>query len=579
MRKPLKIHNALISVYDKTGVVELARALHEELGIELISTGGTAATLRQAGLPVRLVEEITGSPEMLDGRVKTLHPRIHAAILADRDRPEHMRQLAELAIEPIDMVVVSLYPFREVVARPDCSMQEAIEMIDIGGPCLLRAAAKNHQNVVVLPDLDLAPAVLEELRRTGDVTPQTRRRLAAVAFALTTRYDRAISEYLTVEQSALPAACCLWLKRVAWTRYGENPGQAGAVYVDPDGPSVGPSLLTGQQVADCGPPGSSAAAAEVEMSFNNYLDATAALELCAELARAASSSDLQGRSEAPRVSAAGPSPQPAVCCIIKHSNPCGVAVDTDRFEAYRKAYLGDPNAAMGGILAVSFEVDVDFAQTVMETYQRWGKDAAAGGFFVEVWVAPAFQPEAIGVIRARREWGKRVRLVSVGDLSGPPDPRALDLRPIAGGLLLQTKDLLGLDEGSWRVATRRPPTQTELADLRLAWLICKHTRSNAITICRDGMLIGNGVGQMSRVMSCRIATWLAHENGHAGQLKGAAAASDAFFPFADGPAILADAGVTALIQPGGSKRDPEVIRACDDRGLTMILTGARHFRH
>jgi phosphoribosylaminoimidazolecarboxamide formyltransferase/IMP cyclohydrolase len=248
-------------------------------------------------------------------------------------------------------------------------------------------------------------------------------------------------------------------------------------------------------------------------------------------------------------------------------------------EAYRSAYLGDPNAAMGGILACTFDIDSQFARTVMETYQRWGKEAGAGGFFVEVWIAPSFTEDAIGVIRTAKKWGERVRLLSVDAMHEPPDESALDYKSITGGMLVQARDVIGLNEDQWKVATKRPPTDSEMADLRLAWLICKHTKSNAITVCRDGMLIGNGAGQMSRVMSCRIATWLAKENGHAARLHGAAAASDAFFPFPDGPNMLMDAGVTAIIQPGGSKRDGETIAACDERDIAMVLTGTRHFKH
>jgi phosphoribosylaminoimidazolecarboxamide formyltransferase/IMP cyclohydrolase len=295
------------------------------------------------------------------------------------------------------------------------------------------------------------------------------------------------------------------------------------------------------------------------MSYNNYADASAAQELCAELTRA--------------------KPGNAIVCFVKHTNACGVAVDADPVEAYRRAYLGDPNAAMGGILAVNFAVTPRFAEAAMETYQRWGKAAGAGGFFVEVWLAPAFDDPAVQVIRTKKEWGQRVRLLAVGDMGTPPDPNELDYKRIAGGMLVQTRDLVGLNEEQWKVVTKRPPTEAEMSDLRLAWLVCKHTKSNAITICRDGMLLGNGAGQMSRVMSCRIATWLAQENGHADQLRGAVAASDAFFPFRDGPDILMDAGVTAVIQPGGGKRDEDTVQACDERGSAMIFTGTRHFRH
>jgi phosphoribosylaminoimidazolecarboxamide formyltransferase/IMP cyclohydrolase len=285
-------------------------------------------------------------------------------------------------------------------------------------------------------------------------------------------------------------------------------------------------------------------------------------------------------------------PTCASVCFIKHTNACGVAVDPDPIEAYRRAYLGDPNAAMGGILAVNFNVDAEFATAVMQTYQRWGKplkeaghSAAPGAFFIEVWLAPSFDEEAVRIIRGevegkpRKAWGKRVRLLAIGDMSVEPDPGEMDFKRIAGGVLMQTRDLVGLNEDQWKVVTERRPTDAELDDLRLAWLICKHTKSNAITVCKDGMLLGNGAGQMSRVMSCRIATWLGKENGHDQQLKGAVAASDAFFPFRDGPDILTDAGVTAIIQPGGSKRDQDTIAACNERGLAMIFTGTRHFKH
>jgi len=571
MSESLKIRRALISVYDKTGIVEFARALHDEFGIELISTGGTAKVLKKASLPVTLVEEITGFPEMLDGRVKTLHPKIHAAILADRDNPEHMRQLAQQGIEPIDMVVVNLYPFEQTIAKPGCTFDEAIEMIDIGGPCLLRAAAKNCRHVALVPGLVALDEAIEVLRRSGGLFPkQDRRDFAAWAFEVTSRYDHIVAAFLRRElpiTGRLPAFLDWRLRRGTGTRYGENPHQTAGRYFEEgtiaDHPLMRPYAL--------GP--------ERSLSYNNLVDASAALDLCAELTRA-------------RIGL-------KTCCFIKHTNACGVAVAADPLEAYRKAYLGDPNAAMGGILAVSFNVDAPFAETVTETYARWGRAAGAGGFFVEVWLAPSFTADAAAIICGtcdapkakpvpgetgadrppKKDWGKRVRLLAVGDMTTPPDPNELDFKRIAGGMLMQTRDLVGLNEEQWQVATQRQPTETELNDLRLAWLICKHTKSNAITICRDGMLIGNGAGQMSRVMSCRIATWLAKENGHAESLKGAAAASDAFFPFRDGPDILIDAGVTALIQPGGSKRDAEVIDACNARGVAMILAGTRHFKH
>jgi len=552
MANSLNIRRALISVYDKTGVVEFARTLHDEFGIEIISTGGTAEVLKKAGIPVTLVEDITGCPEMLDGRVKTLHPKIHAAILADRDSPEHMRQLAEQGIEPIDMVVVNLYPFEQTIAKPGCTFEEAIEMIDIGGPCLLRAAAKNCRHVAAVTDSGAYAGTLMALRehwlvgRETDLVSSN----AARVFNETAFYDAQIARWLSQTSGWWPQHAPLWASNWGPVRYGENPHQR-ADLLSPHEEADELNLVFASE-----PDG-----ADVQplMSFNNYLDASAALELCAELTRA--------RTEL------------KTCCFIKHNNACGAAVDAEPLEAYRKAYLGDPSAAMGGILAVNFSVDVAFAGAVMETYACWGKAAGAGGFFVELWLAPSFDENAVEVIRTKKDWGKRVRLLDVGDMSISPDPSEMDFKRIAGGMLMQTRDLVGLNEEQWKAVTKRTPTAAEMDDLRLAWLVCKHTKSNAVTICRDGMLIGNGAGQMSRVMSCRIATWLAQENGHADQLKGTGAASDAFFPFRDGPDILLDAGVTALIQPGGSKRDADTIAACDERGVAMIFTGTRHFKH
>ncbi|MFQ5590275.1 MAG: bifunctional phosphoribosylaminoimidazolecarboxamide formyltransferase/IMP cyclohydrolase [Phycisphaerae bacterium] len=555
--RPIK--RAVISTYDKTGVPDLARALVEEFGIEIISTGGTARLLNKSGVPVTPVESVTGFREMLDGRVKTLHPRIHAAILADRDNPEHMRQLEENGIPPIDMVVVNLYPFEQAVAETGCSFERAIEMIDIGGPCLLRAAAKNHRHVVVIPDVDTGRRVLEAMR-CGEVSSQVRLEAAHRAYELTGLYDDAISEWLGRRPAASRTARRhIRLLRLAGLRYGENPHQEADVYRVLGESSDEPTLA---QLDD-------QLAASAAMSFNNYLDGAAALELCKELYRGFS----------PAGSTADGEPQLATCVFVKHTNPCGVGIAGDALEAYRCAYLGDANAAMGGILACSFEVDHDFALAVMETYSRWGRGAGAGGFFVEVWIAPGFSEAALEVIRTSREWGKRVRLLSVGRLGRLPDPKLGDYRGITGGMLVQTRDSVGLNDDDWQVVTRRSPTDSEMVNLRLAWLVCKHTKSNAVTICSDNMLIGNGGGQTSRVMSCRIATWLAKDNGHTERLTGAAAASDAFFPFADGPSLLMDAGVTAIIQPGGSKRDDDTIKACDDRGATMVFTGMRHFKH
>ncbi len=564
-----RIKRALISVYDKTGLIEFARALVDEFGVEIISTGGTAKHLKENGIPVTLVEEITGFPEMLDGRVKTLHPKIHAAILADRDNPEHMRQLKEQGIEPIDMVVVNLYPFEKTVADPNCTFEQAIEMIDIGGPCMLRAAAKNHKHVIPVIRSDSMSYVLDEIRESGDLSPSGRTVLASVVYETTSAYDDEVDLYLTRRWTKMRCGSespksdesnvgkvfdseyrHIRLRSSRNLRYGENPQQSASLYgLDDD--------------RDCTIVGASYETEGVEFSSNNFLDADAALQLCRELVCGVMSHHSRHN-----------------CVFIKHTNACGVGVHADPIESYRRAYVGDPNAAMGGILACGFPVTPPFAEAVMESYDRWGKACGAGGFFIEVWVAPFFDEESVQLIRNHKKtWGSKVRLLSVGDMNAPSDPNALDYRRIAGGMLVQTSDAVGLNEDQWNVVTKRTPTDAEMADLRLAWLVAKHTKSNAISICKDGMLIGNGAGQMSRVMSCRIATWLARENRHEDKLMGSVAASDAFFPFPDGPNILMDAGVTAIIQPGGSKNDDKVIAACDERGAAMIFTGTRHFKH
>ncbi len=408
MPEPIKIRRALISVYDKTGIVEFARALHDEFGIELISTGGTAKVLKDAGLPVTLVEEITGSPEMLDGRVKTLHPKIHAAILADRDNPEHMRQLAEQGIAPIDMVVVNLYPFEKTIAKPSCTFDEAIEMIDIGGPCLLRAAAKNHRHVAIVTDPEYYEDTLRVLRgQSSEIeTPEDwRHRWAADTYSATSAYDAQVARWLSRQDrvAGWPWMEAFYARNWGPLRYGENPHQQGDLLemVDVEG-------------ASCLPAADATVGSDTELSFNNYTDASAALELCAELTRA--------------------DREIAACCFIKHTNACGAATGADLIEAYRRAYLGDPNAAMGGVLAVNFNVDAPFAGAVMETYHRWGKAAGAGGFFVEVWLAPSFDDDAVRFIRGevagkpQKDWGKRVRLLAVDDMTTPPDPAEMDFR-------------------------------------------------------------------------------------------------------------------------------------------------------
>jgi phosphoribosylaminoimidazolecarboxamide formyltransferase/IMP cyclohydrolase len=687
MSSPVRIRRALISVYDKTGVVEFGRALHDEFGVEIISTGGTAKVLTDAGVPVTLIETITGSPELLDGRVKTLHPRIFAAILADRDKPEHMRQLAEHGIDPIDMVVVNLYPFEKTVADPNCAFEQAMEMIDVGGVALLRAAGKNRRHVLSIHDPGEYEPILALLRKGLVAIPGPPIHETAFvgfgAFAVTSQYDAAIAAWLGKAAGSWPQPHVRWLMDWGPVRYGENPQQQAHLVGDSSGGGLMNLVYASAPQADL----ESFRDLQGRLSYNNYLDADAALGLCAELTRARNSlpglTSREGPSSAaprppvagatqhfdaaPQASEApqhfGTAPQASgaqrssgaghpiaataercrACVFVKHTNPCGVGVglamdasDSARIttridaeavaaqiEAYGKAYLSDPNAAMGGVLACNFPITAEFAAMVMETYDRFGKPlreaaarasgsgappgAAPGGFFVEVWIAPEFSDEAVSIIRGtagptrelpnppRKKWGESVRLLAVGDMSRPLTEDERVYRSIAGGMLAQTPDRVGLeDEPHWRVVTKRAPSERELADLRLAWLVCKHTKSNAVSIVRDGMLIGNGAGQMSRVMSCRVATWLARENGHLGDRPPAGllpeahrptvrsapvAASDAFFPFRDGVDVLLDAGVRAIIQPGGSKRDAEVIATCDERGAAMIFTGVRHFRH
>ncbi len=561
----LRISRALIAVYDKTGIADFARTLVDEFGVEILSTGGTARRLKDAGVPVTMVEEVTGFPEMLDGRVKTLHPMIHAAILADRDNPEHMKTLEKHGIRPIDMVVVNLYPFEKTIADPHCTFEQAIEMIDIGGPCMLRAAAKNHRHVVVVGDGRSLPAVLDRMRRTGGVDAAFRRQLAAETFTLTAGYDRAVSAWLRSPDGSAsagagspgptaaepPASLRMDLVRWQAARYGENPHQQGAVYRPADADESPEAAIPRARLLSSLPP-----------SFNNCVDGDAALSLVKELSRARLS----------RYAVA----------FIKHTNACGCAVGDDPVDTYRRAYLGDPIAAAGGVLCMNFPVTRQIADVVMNTFGTWGRAAGAAFFKLDVWIAPDFDEEAVRVITTpteKRKWGAECRLLAVGVMDAPPDAEEPDCRKIAGGLLAQTRDLVGLDEERWKVVTGCAPTETQMADLRFAWLVCKHTRSNAITVCRDGMLLGNGAGQMSRVKSCDLAIQLARENGHGERLAGAVAAGDAFFPVPDGPQKLIDAGITAIIQPGGGNRDAETVDLCNRAGVAMIMTGTRHFRH
>ncbi len=541
MKHPVR--RALISVYDKTGIEDFAAAL-ADMGVEIISSGGTARALKSAGVEVRYVQEWTGFPEMLGHRVVTLHPKVHGAILAVRDDAEHQKDIEKYGLEPIDLVCVSLYPFEDAIAKDDCTPDDAVEMIDIGGPTLIRSAAKNHKYVTVVTLADQYEQVLTDMRENeGEVTDNTRRNLARRAFSLTCHYDTIISRYLAgLTGEEFPEELSFSYNKGADLRYGENPHQKAAFYVSPQAnkePCIGRAKLLGGKA----------------ISYNNYFDANAALELVKEFT------------------------DPAVA-IIKHANPAGCAVDDDIVEAYRKAYFGDVNACMGGIVAVNRPINAELAGAITETYRRWGKDAGAGGFFAEIIIAPSFEEDALEIIRARKGWGKDVRLLETGAFDGSVNGEKF-LKYVVGGMLVQDRDQLSLNEDDWKVVTKRKPTESQMSDLRFAWLVCKHVKSNAIVLAKDRALLGAGTGQMSRVNSTRLAAQIARAYGGGGvaDTKGCVLASDAFFPFADSLDWAAEVGATAVIEPGGAKRDDEVIARADELDLAMIFTGARHFNH
>ncbi len=521
------VRRALLSVSDKTGLLELVRGL-AAWHVELISTGGTRKALADAGLAVRDVAEVTGFPEMLDGRVKTLHPRIHGGILAIRDNPEHVAILQKHDIQPIDLVVCNLYPFEETTARAGATHEVIIENIDIGGPSMVRSAAKNYHDVAIVTSPSQYAAVLDELKRNnGALSLATRERLAGAAFARTGAYDRAISAYFAKrsEEELFPTSLDLRLERRQALRYGENPHQQAAFYVEPDAPA------------------GSVARAEVlhgkELSYNNLLDLDSALNLVCEFR------------------------EPAAV-VIKHNNPCGAAIAATLVEAFRKAYEGDPQSAFGGILGFNREVDEATALQISEPNR-----------FVECIIAPGFTDAAFQVLTTRPTWKKNVRLLKTGPLdSHGPSSVGRDYRRVGGGLLVQDRDAGSDDFAQLKVVSKRAPTEAEMHDLRFTWLVCKHVKSNAIVLSKDGRVVGVGAGQMSRVDSVHLAVRKAGERS-----KGAVLASDAFFPFRDNVDEAARAGVTAIIQPGGSVRDADSIQACDEHGLAMVLTGIRHFRH
>ncbi|HYZ46608.1 MAG TPA: bifunctional phosphoribosylaminoimidazolecarboxamide formyltransferase/IMP cyclohydrolase [Actinomycetota bacterium] len=499
---------ALLSVADKTGIVGLARGL-VDAGYELVSSGGTAAALSDAGIPVISVTDVTEAPEMLDGRVKTLHPTIHGGILADRRKPSHMEQLGARGIAPIDLVVCNLYPFERTVARAGVTEDEAVEQIDIGGPAMVRAAAKNFHSVAVIVHPDHYGSVLKEIATTGEVSLETRRALATEAFEHTSSYDAAIASYLGGGAKA-PQGLLIRTGKLADLRYGENPHQQGALY----GP-LGAGIASAEQLGG------------KELSFNNLLDADAAWGLVCEL-------------------------EAAAAVIVKHSNPCGTALAGSLAEAHRKALACDPTSAFGGIVALNRTCDETTARSILEV-------------FTEVVVAPGFDDDALAAFASK----KSLRLLR----AQPPRPSEWSLRSISGGLLAQSFD--GPDPlTDARVVTGRHPSASQWEDLRFAWTVAKHTKSNAIVLARDGAAVGVGAGQMSRVEATELAARRAGDRA-----QGTACASDAFFPFRDGLDAAVAAGAAAVIQPGGSVRDAEVVAAADEHGIPMVFTGRRHFRH
>jgi len=517
------VKRALLSVSDKTGLIEFARALHQEFGIELLSTGGTARALRDGGLPVTDVSVVTGFPEMMDGRVKTLHPMVHGALLAQRDNPEHVAAMKQHGIQPIDLIVVNLYPFEKTVAKPGVTFEEAIENIDIGGPSMIRSAAKNHRWVLVVTSSDRYEKVLGDLREHGgSCCGKHRLKQAQRAFAHTAEYDSIISNYLATAGGIDSAGMVLNLHKALDLRYGENPHQKA-------------TLLVGNKPGEA----SVAFARQLhgkELSYINLLDADAALAAVKEF------------------------DSPAAC-VVKHATPCGISAADDLPSAFRKAYEGDPLAAFGGIVALNKPVDLETASTITSIDK-----------LLEVIVAPAYDPDALKLLRDR--W-KNVRLLEVGPVEpGRVDANEFHMHKIVGGFLVQQRDRVGFDPAAAKTVSQRKPTAAEMADLKLAWLACKHVKSNAIVLARDGMTVGIGGGQVDRVGAARIAITKAGDRA-----RGSVAASDAFFPFPDGPQLLLDAGVTAIIHPGGSVRDQETLEVVDRAKAAMVLTGQRHFRH
>ena len=540
----MKVRRALVSVHDKTGVVEFAGSL-AALGVEILSTGGTATLLRKSGVPVRDVSDVTGFPEMLDGRVKTLHPKIHGGILARRDAAADVDALEKHGILPIDLVVVALYPFEATVARSSVTLAEALEQIDVGGPAMVRAAAKNHASVGVVTDPSQYPRVLDELRVNGGALSEaTRARLAQEAFRRTAEYDAAIASYLSSEgvstapsetapridsaggagarTEKFPAVLRIDAERRLGLRYGENPHQAAAFYTPLDGPRLGLAAMTQLH----GP----------ELGYNNALDFSAALALVLEF------------------------DEPAAV-VVKHTNPCGVALGATVGEAMTRAKASDPVSIYGGVVGVNRAVDMGVVE-------------ALAGTFVEILFAPAFAPDALDALRRTK---KKCRVFEVPCDRASLPPRLTEYRSVLGGLLAQQADLSDLDAAALKTVSKRPPTAAEMDALRFAWRVAKHVKSNAIVLATRGQVVGVGAGQMNRVDSARLAVMRAREVGL--ETAGTVCASDAFFPFRDGLDVVAKAGATAVIHPGGSLRDEEVVAAADEHRMAMVVTGIRHLRH
>jgi phosphoribosylaminoimidazolecarboxamide formyltransferase/IMP cyclohydrolase len=528
-----KIRRALISVSDKTGIVDFAREL-KAFGVEIISTGGTAKTLRDAGIEVREVSDMTGFPEMMDGRLKTLHPKIHGGLLGLRDNAEHQVAMREHGIEPIDLVVVNLYPFEQTVKREGVTLEEAIEQIDIGGPAMLRSAAKNFASVAVVPDASHYEFILYEMgQNDGALTLELRHELATGAFLCTTAYDGVVYNYLSekeqeayvpkVPPDSLEDADFLTLRKTSDLRYGENPHQKAAVYSleRPVRDDSATEIIHGVAMAEL--------LSGKEMSFNNYVDADAAWQLVCDFDELA-------------------------CAIIKHTNPAGVALGESTLEAYRHALATDPTSAFGGIVAFNRNVDQVAARAVRE-------------IFTEVIIAPDYEPAALEILKTK----KNLRVLRAGT---PEQTQGLEYKQISGGMLVQTRDMHKLKREDLKVVTKREPTEDEIRDLLFAWTVCKHTKSNAIVYARAGQTVGVGAGQMSRVDSVKLGAMRAQL-----PLQGSVLASDAFFPFRDGIDEATKHGITAVIQPGGSMRDAEVIEACDEQNIAMVFTGIRHFKH